>query len=620
MTNGTLASIFIRRLSHLFPGERITASDYTSIITLLLFCSIAFLHPDLGSTGLASLNILFGNPLDLYENCKKISECWSPYSRAVYPPTIYVVYAAWLYPFKLLGLISGPDHLPLYLAYWLKVLTTLVYLSSGIIFYKICLEYQRGAAWAKYATIAWMTTPIALFSQAIISQNDIFHVTLTLAAYLMLLRKRILVASLIFGVAITFKYFPTFVFAPLLLLCEKRPWRIVLLTLLFVAPLLSLNILYGGSAAFVEAVRGNPEAYRVYEASLNIGDLIGWRVYCIFAAFTLLCVAAYFTDLETGNLHGKAAFYWLCGATLPFLFITWLPYWLIAVIPPMVLSTMLSRRADKFLRLDILGMSSYVCAVAMGFQNDSDAAMFRGEIFGLTFNNTYLMARFLRWFGPQSTNVFVSVFWAYLVAQVILKTELVWGAEAKGIAHTFNYGLIRQRFYLGLALFLAPALFSIYMDQIHGELIAQSSAMEDIAGPLRSETRLEQSFVARGDAINRVSLYLSTLGAQSTGTLVVQIIDGSDVAIGEQRTDITDLNENAWREFRFPQVQVKSGTQYRIRLSCLRDAVVNSSGACGVGYGVVWWKSDRDTYPDGMAIVDGMPTDSDFMFRVGFDK
>jgi hypothetical protein len=389
---------------------------------------------------------------------------------------------------------------------------------------------------------------------------------------------------------------------------------------LFITPLLGINVLYGGSSAFVEAVRGNDDISRVFAAFLEVGPLSGWRVYAVFSTFTLLSAAAYFTDLTPENRLRVSAFYWLCGAILPLLFIVWEPYWLMSVVPPTVLTTMLCRNPERFFRLDILGMFSYVAVLALGWQNDTDAVLFRGEIVGLHFNNTYLMARLFRWFGTNSVNVFLSVFWAYMASQLIFKSSLVRWPASEEQDPIRNYGVIRQRLYLGLLTFLAPVSFAIYKDQIGDELVVQNLVVDDYFS-LKTGDRLEQSFVAEGSFLKHVSLSVATLGKRTTGILAVEILDGGNSVIGRTATRINDMDEIPWQDFRFEGIHTKSGEPYRIRLTCAAGELSDvSPAACNGGCGVVWTAAVRDTYPKGAAIVNGIPLNADFGFRVFFRK
>ena len=444
-----------------FPVDRLGRADYIIGLSFLATCFVLFFHRDITGAGSELIKLPFGRPLDFYENCKKIRGGGQHMLGTPYPPSIYVIFALWLYPFKVFGLITGPETFPYYLTFWLKVLTTLVYLASAKIFYQILLEYWPNNKWAEYSAVAWLTMPLALFSQFIFSQYDIFYVILTLAGFLMFLRSGLYRASLLFGIAITFKYFPVFVFVPLLLLYEKRLWRIISYFAIFVAPTLFIYLLYGWSPAFIEGVTHHRSIGRVFAASLDLG---GWRVSLLFASFTILCGLAYFMEVANNARTRAAAYFWLTSSILPFLFLIWHPQWVMFFAPAIVLTTMIDYRHEKFMILDLVGMFFFVGTISLAYQNKVDAVMFRGSMLGFDFENSFLMARLFDRFHDNSLEVFFSGFWGYLLLQVVLKYNLCFYETIDAATYRSNYAHIRQRLYVGLLIFLVPASIAIYKD------------------------------------------------------------------------------------------------------------------------------------------------------------
>lgn len=166
-----------------FSPFRLNKIDYLIGGILLLFCFFAFFQTDIFTIGWNSLNYLYGNPLKFYENCK-IIQGQGILAMASYPPFLFLIFTLWLYPFKLLGIIKSPLFFSPYLVYWLKFLTSLIYISTRLLFYQVAQLYQNNLEWGKYATWIWLTSSLAIFSQFIFSQYDIFYVFLTLLGFL----------------------------------------------------------------------------------------------------------------------------------------------------------------------------------------------------------------------------------------------------------------------------------------------------------------------------------------------------------------------------------------------------------------------------------------------------
>jgi len=599
-------------LRTLFPAERLVKADYAVAFAFIGACFLLFFHHDIWGVGWDSLNFLFGKPLEFYDNCKKIRGAGQSMYGTPYPPTLYAIFAVWLLPLKLVGVITGPETFSVYLTYWLKLLTAIAYCASAALFYRIAREYSTDKDWAKFATAAWLTMPLALFSEFIFSQYDIFYVLLIMAGFLMFLRGHLLRASLFFGLSITFKYFPTFVFVPLLLLHEKRLARIAAYAVIFLAPTLLINWLFGDSPGFVEGVRNFPVVNRIYDAFVDLGS---WRVYYLFAGFTIVCGLAYFTEATDHTRARIAAYFWLTSAILGLAFIVWHPQWGMFISPAIVLTSLITRKAAKFLLLDLAGMFFFTATVALFFTDNVDAALFRGGLWGLDFANSYLMAKVFNWFRDHSANVFLSCFWAYLALQVILKFRLLVREPSEPDIDSVDYGLIRQRFYVGLLIFLVPASIAIAKDLTRSKVIITNNDYLFAGrnfGELRENRSFEQTFIARGKAITQVSMMVFPFDKDSSGNVSIEIVDSKGTVLGK-KTDAatTPVSDDGWRNVVFEPIPVTPNAQYRIRLT---------AQGCVSGKTVTWWGSVTNSYGDGEAFVDGIPQKSDFAFKVFLDR
>jgi hypothetical protein len=528
-----------------------------------------------------------------------------------YPPTVYIVFSLWLYPLTIFHLITGPENFPHYLTYWLKVLTTLVYFGSATVFYRIALEYSHSRESARYAAAVWLVMPLALFSEFIFSQYDIFYVLLTLAGFLAFLRRRLALASLCFGIAITFKYFPAFVFVPLLLFYEKRISRILTYCFIFISPTLLIDLMYGHSPAFVEGVLHHAAIDTIFAATIAGGFMGFSSVYTLPGSIALLCGISYFLEPSDSSHLRRAAYLWLVSSTLPFLLIMWNPQWVLFFAAPLVLTSILSRQCQKFLLLDIFGMFLFVGAVSLDFRDNVDAVMFQGSTFGVHFDNAYLMAQLFDWFGARSLNLFYSGFLAYLVIHILVKYRTVVRETHVMSAEEVNYDAVRRSLYIGLLMFILPASIVIYKD-VSGHLhVVQNEEYIDFDdfGELSGNNAFEQTFVAEGRAIEHLSVALRT-SANAIGTsFFVEIVDSNQRTIARTKETITASSRFINDDIGFRSVPVVNSAHYRIRLT--------STGHPHVS-GITWLTSSGKSYKKGQAIVNGIPKDADFLFRVVF--
>jgi hypothetical protein len=591
---------------HCFSANKLSLIDYLIAVCLLFFCFFSFVHGDIYITGWNSLNYLFGNPLDFYENCKKIQG--GGIAAANYPPSIFIIFATWLYPFKALGLIKSPAFFPPLLVYWLKLLTSLVYIATGFIFYKITQFYLADKVWGKYATCLWLTTPLALFSQFIFSQYDIFYVFFTLWGFLCFLNRKLLLASFLFGIAITFKYFPFFVFMPLLVFFEKKLLRLLVYGLVFLSPMCFIQLIYGHSPAYIEGVLGFSAVGRVFSAYLSIGKP---KLYYIFIIFTLLVGICYTLDATKKNSDRIAAYIYLFSATFPFLFIIWHPQWLIFFTPAMVLTALLIQEKTKIAQLllfDLIGMFFFVAYISLAFQSNVDLAMFQYKLFHSPVVNVVNMAVLYKLFKGFSANVYLSVFWGYLVLQFIVKYSLLW---SDSINSHYSYKAVRLRYVVGLLIFLIPAVFTLYLNYKNSDRYVVNLVRDKNFGELTSGRVFEQTFIAKNSILNQVDLFLASFARVNFQPFKLAILNKDYKPLAEINRSAFEVLDNGWESFKLGDLKLKKGHVYLLRLS---------SAESKPGDAITWWASNKPSYKGGFAKVDGIAQDADFAFRLKFAR
>jgi hypothetical protein len=573
----------------IFPQTRLVPLDYAIAAAVLIACFFSFANVDLDYLGKNSLNYLFGSPLDFYENAKKYQPA---YGGATYPPTLYLVFAVWLYPWKLLGVITRPDYFPPYLVYWLKLATSITYLAASYTFYHIAKEYFPEGARARYATAAWFTAPLAVFSQFVFAQTDIFHVALMLVGYLLMIRGR------------------------LTWLLEKRVGRVAGYLLLVAAPTLLVQTIYAHSPAFISNPINQLLIERLYVASITATDDRWWidgslRIYLLPLAYFALSALSYFRKVLPETRLRDCAYIWLTSSVLLFVPILWHPQWLILAVPAMTLTSMMSDRLRSFLVLDLLGMAVFVGALSFIFEDSADALMFRGDLLGIDFHNSYLMDRLFNWFGDHSANVFYTGFSAYLLLQIVLNYGLFARQHNLGQLESPYYGDIRLRLYIGLALFLVPAVFAIRKDLTWGEVVVQNAGYEQ-EYPLTSQSTLEQSFMAQGRAIKSVSVLLRTWGRRAADDLSIELVDAEKKVLARETLETQPTHELSWHRFSFPiAVDVRKDSQYLFR-------VLSAKGSPGNAFSTLALGEDFSDYKDGHVIIDGNPQTTELTFRIEF--
>jgi hypothetical protein len=581
-----------------FPADRLGKSDLLMGGMVLLFCSAVFYHGDLIVTGINAFNYLQRPPGDFYEHCL---------AREIgaYPPTVYALFAAVLLPLHWVGWLTGPGDVPGAGVYAMKLLTTLAYIGTALVFYRVTAFYGTDLGWRRFAAWVFLTSPLALYSQFIFSQHDIFYVFCTVAGFWLFLRGQLLAASLIFGIGITFKQFPAFVFLPLLLLGEKRPGKLVLSVVIFALPTALLFAAYRHSPAFVESVINHPAAGRIWEAALQTG---GWRLSYLIAGGAVLCCWAYVRNrVDDEAFRRDAAYIFLAGSILPFLFIVWHPQWLIFITPAVALTSMTDSRWKQFLALDLAAMAFFVAAAVLTFSNlDHGLVQVAVPLFSGT--DPWPMASFLTVAGAQSTHLFATLFWSYLLANIVLKKTV-----AAPAPHSADGGLsydnIRLRFLAGLGIFLIPLALSSQANNFSNFYRVTNDSRGVVFGELSRGRVFEQSFTARRGHLASVSLAMGTYARSNHGQMVVEVVDRQGRTLASKGVELAGLADNSWCRVPIRAKGLQTGQTYLLRATC-PDAAP--------GHAPTWWASPDDGYPDGQAVVDGVAQPRDFSFMLEF--
>lgn len=588
-----------------FPTYQLGRADYLFGGILFLFCYFSFFQSDIYVTGWNSLNYLFGNPLEFYENCKKI-QGHGDFPPANYPPTVFAAFAIWLYPFKFFGIIKSPFYFSPYFVYWLKLLTSLFYIATGVIFYQVTQIYQQSRKWGIYATWLWLTSPIAIFSQFIFSQYDIFYVFLTLLGFLFFLKKQIYFASLIFGVAITFKYFPFFVFVPLLLFFEKKLLKIILCGLIFSIPTLFIQELYIHSPAYISGVLGFSVIARVFSAGLTYN---GQKIYYIFAIFSILVSISYYLD-NSFNYKKVAGFIFLFSSIFPFLFILWHPQWLIFITPAIALTTVLSNKdkISKFLIFDLCAMFFFIGYTVLAFQDNIDLEMFQGKLLNLSFVQFQNLGTLFKLFKGFSVNLYLSFFWGYLILQFILKYKYIYKKTKLDVCYL--YSKVRQRYYIGILIFLIPAIFMFIKNFNNKDLYVLSTHKERNFGELTAGRTFEQKFIAKNSRLKQIDLFFSAFSRENNNFVQLEILNSDHKQLAIFKRPEMLLQDNSWESFNFSPIKLEKGKLYFLRLTSPKSFQGNA---------ITWLASEKPVYISG-ATVDGIRQNADFAFKLRFEN
>jgi len=443
-------------------ANRPNSMDIVFYSAILLFCYFVFNQADILHTAGSSFTYLNGHIKDFYDVNKRLL------GETVYLPSTYMLFAAWNIPVKLLGITNQTTMDVGYLIFWYKLLTSLFFFGSSWLMYKIGKLIGLNKANAILLTIIWISSPILFFNQFVFGQYDIFCTFFVLLGMYYFLKKSIWMSILFFGISFTFKYFPVFIFIPLIMLVEKNPRKILLYAILAFLPTVMQVLFYIDSAAFrTGVIEFGATIPRLTTALINVWP--GLNIYIFLASWFVICGICYYADImEDKNKFYQSVFY-VCLAVSCFLFtfVLWHPQWLIFITPFLAVTTFMNRKIKEFLFFDFIMMIAFIGFTVTNWQMNADQQMFMLGVLGKC--NPRL-------FDPQTTlrmskmfilgsNMYLTLFSSMLMLNVLCKFPNKtnrWSGDDNLVKVDTYWNYARLRFIGGIAIFLIPAFVSFF--------------------------------------------------------------------------------------------------------------------------------------------------------------
>ena len=437
--------------------------DAALYLLISTICFFSFNHGDILHTIGCSSALLNGHFTDFYEINTKV------FGSLNYLPSTYIIFAIWGLPLRILGYLNEVAMPPAGLIFWYKILTSIFFAGCGVLVYKIAKQIGYDAQRARYAIILFISSPIAIFSQFIFGQYDIITVFFMLLGLYFYFKNDLLKFTLWMSVAMTFKYFPIFIFLPMLALKEKRLSQLAKYALLVLVPVLLEISLYIWSPDFRSGVLHFPAANRVFSmAVVNVG---AWPFNIIFYIWPLIIIYAYLKD-ESESL---ASNFWglrlaLFAMALIFSTVLWHPQWMVILTPILALLIAASIRIDFFILLDSVFSFLFFSFTFRSFEMNVDTLLMKFGVWGPlnpnigVENKTHLLSGVgLYRFGDSA--VLLGVFNAILLAYCLFlqNKDLSNGpVESKNFTSASIVNLFRVRFFGVLGIFLISAVYAYW--------------------------------------------------------------------------------------------------------------------------------------------------------------
>lgn len=301
---------------------------------ILLFCVFGFYFFDLDITSLhgwAFLDAVWaGKALHYYSFALPYHEV-----PPVYDISYYAIFGIWELPLWLLKRIFGCPISPWLRIFWCKILLILCYfqtikLTTGLVRH-FAPEEERRTVWR------WMLLAPLATSIFISGQYDIIYLLVMVWGFSVLIEKKNLpLAALIFGFGGIFKYFPVMAAVPVFLLVEKKKLRLAGCFLVGLVPMVltKLFLLFDviPSVSQIRSAHFKHMFGRLFAPEIALGS---GKISVFIVLYVLICFLAYARCIRDDEEQQKKEILYLPLLVYSLLFfcIHWHGQWLLLLVP-----------------------------------------------------------------------------------------------------------------------------------------------------------------------------------------------------------------------------------------------------------------------------------------------
>jgi len=243
------------------PGLR--TADTIAVACIMLACLFLLRSRNAyeDHTLVFSLAYLDGHVLDFFRHNKAMFEEYSIAPDHLQP--LYLLIALWNVPFKLIGAIGytdlGVSRPTPALLIWNSLLPVVFFALCAMVIYKIARLIAQDQAPAKWGVFLFFSSPLAIYNVFMVPGDYlIFCLTFMMLGLHAFLRHKRWLFVLWFALASVFEFYALLPFMLLLLLDEKKLWKLLRGLLAAAAPALAcvaLTLLDPGSAVGERALK-----------------------------------------------------------------------------------------------------------------------------------------------------------------------------------------------------------------------------------------------------------------------------------------------------------------------------------------------------------------------------
>jgi len=557
---------------------------------IILFLYFSFNHGDIKNTSVMGKVLL-----DMVWRGINIREFYDYYHQeaAVYLLPCYILFGIWSIPVKIIYFFAGIDPIGInqasrisgFTLWWYKLLPTLFYIGSAFMVYKIGLLLKMDKNKAKWMTFIFFTFPMAVFSQFIFGQNDSIGVFFELLMLYFFLQRRLLIASLVCMLAVTFKVFPIFIFLPLMLLYEKRVLKIIGYTIIAFSGYLFFNLLFSSSEMFKYSKQFNEGMFlRLFKVGIDTS----WGFLSFFIlALLSACVLAYFINVKDKDeltIKKYTMYIPLFVYTAFFSFVFFHPQYILILVPYFVINIFLNKNTKGMMFIAMganIGFLSATMSTPLWY-NNVDANMinlgFLPKIFGF-FNQGHgfkSLSTIVNYYGKIPYSLYISLFVGMLMLNLIIafpNRENI--LKSKDVILS-QFSVERDVVWINgliVLIFVIPSILLFFgSNLIKYDDSYKTGTIIGIIGEISENVVVKQTFLSNYNDLCEIKINFATFARINSCQINLRLYDENDVLINEKIIQSARILDNSYLSYKFPQIKDSLGKKYTLLISS-KDAV-----------------------------------------------
>lgn len=482
-----------------------------------------------------------------------------------------------------------------------------LYLASGAVVYKIAMEMGMGRKKSELCAFVAVSMPIGLYCQFVLGQSRIILVLLMLVGFFFWLKENTRLFLLFFAAAFCFGMPALPVFVTLLLLKEKRLYKIAGDMVLFLLPSIAKLLWLLRDAEYREGFLAGT-SLDIAGAQLQIG---AFSVNLMLVLVLAVMMYSYTKEIGERTELAEWAVY-LIGLQMFAMFGmgNWKPEWLVCIVPFLALGAFMHRDTKIFMLLDLALMLFFVLYVVNEFAGAADDALLKNGILGGRLTEGIVNRVQIRdVLIMKDTGMVMSFFATLMLVIAVFKHPSYCLADVSTELEKGTVGAIRLRYMGGMAIFLLPALLCFWVALKPPYVTLYTPDRYADISPMVSGRQNSEVFIATKGELESVEFCIGTYARETDVDITVRITDATNEEILlEKIVSAEGYSNYDWVYVDTAGLQLLPGGTYRLDIVC-EDADEGN-------YITLYRTKNLEEQTHGYAFIDGERQDYHLCIRL----